>query len=485
MIKPIRTGGFAALSGRRSFAKSLGLGGAIVAAAATRSYAQAPVASAPIDRIARDLNAVISELPCDDTHCHALTDHDAQTTPDLFLERVALSAMPEAAYFPAGTFQQWRNATGDAKAALDRQFGIENKLAEIRYHIRESIFLKYLTKELAAFLRCPPKFETVIGARNERGRNYPKYIGDLFKDVRLANAMIDTGFNEGMTAPGFRAFEQAIAPCNLRSLARVDTIQAPLLRENIPFEELESRFTTAIRQNLDGDANFGYRSWGMKSYLLPRLGLVRPHYDAAVARDSWEQYKNTRGAASTDREEVQDRGRKLLEYLFTIALEECMKRDMPMQMHAGDGEAPGVILRRQHPYYLEEVVRFDRDGVMRMPKLIPIHAGYPLVGEAAWLSHLYTNCYFEISLMNPVIHQGLARRFCEILEAVPLSKVLFGSDAYHLPEFYWLAGKWGKRYLSQALAVYVNEKILTREEALEGARMILYKNNRRVYNLPA
>jgi predicted TIM-barrel fold metal-dependent hydrolase len=87
--------------------------------------------------------------------------------------------------------------------------------------------------------------------------------------------------------------------------------------------------------------------------------------------------------------------------------------------------------------------------------------------------------------MNPVIHQGLARRFGEILEAVPLSKVLFGSDAYHVPEFYWLAGKWGKLYLSQALAVYVREGILTRDEALEGARMILYKNNRRLYNLPS
>jgi predicted TIM-barrel fold metal-dependent hydrolase len=173
----------------------------------------------------------------------------------------------------------------------------------------------------------------------------------------------------------------------------------------------------------------------------------------------------------------------LQEFLFTIALEECLKRDMPMQMHSGDGEAPGVILRRQHPYFLEEVARFDRDGVMRMPKLIPVHAGYPLVGEATWLAHLYTNCYYEISLMNPFIHQGLVRVFGEVLEAVPMSKVLFGSDAWAVPEINWLAGKWGKRFLSQALAVYVKEKILTRDEALEGARMMLYKNNRRVYNL--
>ena len=87
--------------------------------------------------------------------------------------------------------------------------------------------------------------------------------------------------------------------------------------------------------------------------------------------------------------------------------------------------------------------------------------------------------------MNPVINQGLARRFGEIMEAVPLSKIMFGSDSWSVPEINWLAGKWGKRYLSEALAVYVEEKILTREEALDAAGMMLHKNNRRVYNLPA
>jgi len=31
----------------------------------------------------------------------------------------------------------------------------------------------------------------------------------------------------------------------------------------------------------------------------------------------------------------------------------------------------------------------------------------------------------------------------------------------------------------------VKEGSLTRDEALEGARMMLYQNNRRIYNLPA
>jgi predicted TIM-barrel fold metal-dependent hydrolase len=91
--------------------------------------------------------------------------------------------------------------------------------------------------------------------------------------------------------------------------------------------------------------------------------------------------------------------------------------------------------------------------------------------------------YFETSLMTPFIHQGLLARYLQIMEAVPLSKILFGSDAYNVPELYWLAARWGKRYLAQALAVYVQDGLLDEEEALHAARMILHLNNRQVYNL--
>jgi predicted TIM-barrel fold metal-dependent hydrolase len=473
------------LSDRRSILKSLGVSGAIVAAAQKRSLAQTEN-TPQIDRVANELHEAIRGYQLDDTHCHAAGEQYAETTPREFLLATSLAALPQASYFPAGILQRWRAATGDEKAKLDRQFGIEKKLDEMAFNARATIFIKYLTKELAGFLKCAPKFETVIAARNERARaGYGRYMSDLFRDVRLTNAMIDTGCCEGIGAKGFAVYAEAISPCTMRAIARIETIQNPLFREDISFEDLESRFTGAVRKALDADGNYGYKSWGMKWHQMERLGVVKPHYDSAAAKNSWDEFKRLRGAPASDREEEADRGRRLKEYLLTIALEECLKRDMPMQIHSGDGEAPGVILRRQHPYNLEEVARFDRDGVMRMPKLIPVHAGYPLVGEAVWLSHLYTNCYFEISLMNPTIHQGMERRFGEILEAVPMSKILFGSDSWSVPEYNWLAGRWGKRYLSRALAVHVKEGSLTRDEALEGARMMLYQNNRRIYNLPA
>src|SRR5262249_25245873 len=149
----------------------------------------------------------------------------------------------------------------------------------------------------------------------------------------LINVMVDTGCCGGMDAKAFNGFADAIRPCTMRAIARVETIQSPLLREDIGFEDLETRFTASVRKALDGDGNYGFKSWGMKSYLLPRLGLVQPHYDVAAAKKSWEDYKSSRGKPAPDREAAADRGRRLQEYLFTIALEECLKRDMPMQMH--------------------------------------------------------------------------------------------------------------------------------------------------------
>lgn len=424
-------------------------------------------------------------MPIDDSHCHPLGERDAQITVDGFIERIALSAFPGASYFPPGVYDQYKSGNSDTRARLDERYRVGHTLNAINRQFETGVFVKYMLKEMAQFLGCKPVFAEVIEARNARASNYFGYVNALFRDARIANVMIDTGYADGLDAAGIHKFEAAILPTKTHYIARVETITDELFEQDVSYSELRDRFVSRVRDALDRDGNFGRRSVGMKSYLLPAIGVIRPLYDDGPARASWQEMKQTRKTQYADRVEQQARGKLLQERLLTLALEECLERDMPMQFHAGDGEAPSVVLRNQHPYYLEEVARFDKDGVMRMPKIIPIHAGYPLVGEAAWLSHLYTNVYFELSLMTPFIHQGLLSRYLQIMEAVPLSKILFGSDAYHVPELYWLAARWGKRYLAQALSVYVRGGVLDEAEALEAAQMILHRNNRQVYRLPA
>lgn len=468
---------------RRDVLKTMGVAtsGSLLGGSAA-AYAASPSPGAR--KKAALLHEEIATMPVDDSHCHPVSDRDAQTTPDRFLERISLPGFPAPDYFPDGVYKAWLAGDAAKRQELDRRYGIEKVRGEITYHFGESIFAKYMTKEMAGFLGCKPDLTSVIAARNERGRSYWGYVNALFRDARIENAMIDTGYIEDMQGPGVTRFEEAVKPTRSRRIYRVETIQTQLFKEDIGFDELERKFVAMVRAGLDGTGNYGARSYGMKSYLMPEIGVVKPLFDPAPAKASWAQLKD-KSVVYEDREAEAHKGKDLRRYLLTLALEECLARDMPMQFHAGDGEAPGIILRQQDPYNLEEMVRFDRGGVMRMPKIVPIHAGYPLVGQAAWLSHLYTNCYFELSIMTPFAHQGLFQRYLQVMEAVPVSKILFGSDAYHVPELFWLAARWGKRYLAQALGVYVDEGILGVDEALEAARMILYKNNRRLYNLEA
>ncbi|WP_093041720.1 amidohydrolase family protein [Rhizobium tibeticum] len=426
----------------------------------------------------------INDLPIDDAHCHIITDRDAFTTPQRYMQRISLAGYAVPNYFPDGVYTRWLNSDEATRRDLDKQFDIQNKVDGITSDLAESVFMKFLVKELAQFLDCEPKLEAVIEARNDRGKNYWAYVNSLFRDVNLQNIMLDTGYAEGCGADELSRFEEAIAPCRMNRLARIEMIQRELFPLDITFDEYEQRFTARLRELLDGEGNYGKKSYGMKSYLLPYIGLIRPLYDRGPAQATWRALRESfHKIPSMGRESAYNLTKDLCRYNFSLALEECLKRDIPMQIHTGDGEAPDVILRNQDPFYLEEVVRFDRDNVMRMPKIIPLHAGFPSVEKAAWISHIYPNCYFELSIMTPFVHQSLYQRYMEVMEVVPLSKILFASDAYHIPELYWLAGRWGKRYLAKALTEHVVGGSLSCDEAVDAARMILYKNNRSLYKL--
>ena len=477
---------------RREFLSLAGVGGGgalLGACAGGAPFAGAVAGGEGLDPTALTLLDELREIPVDDTHCHPLTFDDAQTDPDQFVERLALSAFPMDRYFPAGVYERWQAGDATARAALDAEFDVAATRARVLEHAGETVFLRYLVKELATFLACDATLEAVIEARNERGRDYASYLGALFADANIENAMLDTGYREGMDQADMDRFKDAIAPTGGRHVLRVDTILRAPMSEDLSLDEIETRMMAEIEAGLDGDGNLGAPSYGMKSYLLPRLGLLKPLFDQAAARRSWDAFRARRARGEVPAADAQDRDdywqmqSEALRYLHSLALEACLERDMPMQFHAGDGEGPRGIMRNQDPFLMEEMVRFERDGVMRMPQVILIHAGYPLIGQAAWLTHLYANCHFELSLAAPLIHHGMLRMFLEVMEVVPLSKILFGSDAYHLPEFFWLGAKWGRRFLAQALGIYVDQGILNRDEAVAAARMILHENNRRLYHL--
>jgi predicted TIM-barrel fold metal-dependent hydrolase len=71
----------------------------------------------------------------------------------------------------------------------------------------------------------------------------------------------------------------------------------------------------------------------------------------------------------------------------------------------------------------------------------------------------------------------------DVLGMAPLSKVMFATDAFTMPEIYWLAARWGRWGLERVLTQMVADRFLNEDEAWRAAEAILGQNARKLYQL--
>ena len=63
------------------------------------------------------------------------------------------------------------------------------------------------------------------------------------------------------------------------------------------------------------------------------------------------------------------------------------------------------------------------------------------------------------------------------------SVLLFATDAFTMPEIFWLAAKWGRWGLSKVLSEFVVEGFMTEKEGEKTAVAILNGNAQKLYGL--
>jgi predicted TIM-barrel fold metal-dependent hydrolase len=89
--------------------------------------------------------------------------------------------------------------------------------------------------------------------------------------------------------------------------------------------------------------------------------------------------------------------------------------------------------------------------------------------------------YCDVSEGIPFAGNAARRIYAEVMELAPLSKIVYGSDAFNLPEINYVGAKLGKAALAQALQDLVENGMLSQSEAQETARWILAENAQRLY----
>ena len=103
----------------------------------------------------------------------------------------------------------------------------------------------------------------------------------------------------------------------------------------------------------------------------------------------------------------------------------------------------------------------------------------------AILANVLPRVYCDVSEGIPFAGGGARRIFAETLEMAPISKLVYGSDGFALPEINYVSAMLGKRALAQALDDLVTGDLLSPAEASEAACLILADTARRLYRLQA
>jgi predicted TIM-barrel fold metal-dependent hydrolase len=169
----------------------------------------------------------------------------------------------------------------------------------------------------------------------------------------------------------------------------------------------------------------------------------------------------------------------LRDHLLCRALELAMEHDVPMQIHTGMGDFE-VNLVYCRPAYLMDLLRFP---AYRACRVLLVHGGYPYTREAAYMAQALPRVYCDVSEGIPFAGHAARAIFSEVLELAPLSKIVYGSDGYTLPEINYTSVKLAKQSLAQVLDDLAGNGMIAPADIPATARMILSGNARELYRL--
>ena len=176
----------------------------------------------------------------------------------------------------------------------------------------------------------------------------------------------------------------------------------------------------------------------------------------------------------------------LQDYIFRFIASECGRLGMAVHIHSSAGAGGYFNVSGGNPMLLEPLFN---DGSLRKTNFVLLHGGWPFEHQ---LTALLTkpNVYVDFSAQTFTNYpREVAQVIRAWLEFVP-EKVLYATDAYPFAppnlgweEAGWAANATGREALGIALTGMLRDNEITRDRALDLARMVLRENARKLYRL--
>ena len=374
----------------------------------------------------------LTSIPILDHHCHA------------FIKR--------ATSYSALEFQGFFSEGGDE--------GI------VANHTPNSVFFRWGIKEVARFLGCDPTTEAVLEARaavplHELGAR-------MLQDANIPVLLIDYGL-AGAERMSILEMKTNLPMCRIEPILRLETMAQALILKHETFDQVVDAFV-GIVENARAEGHVG-----LKSIIAYRTGLAVRETSKTEAAETFRAVKER---AKRDGS-VRLADKPLNDYLLLRALEVAEKQALPVQFHTGLGDNDLDMLYA-NPLHMRPL--FESSKYKHVPFVL-LHASYPYVRELGYLASLYSHVWMDLGLAVPFATVDIPSVWRQALSLTPVSKILFSTDAYSIPEIYWLAARWGRQGLSQVLDELIALDAFTQEEALDAAHAILHGNAEKLYGV--
>jgi hypothetical protein len=285
----------------------------------------------------------------------------------------------------------------------------------------------------------------------------------------LAALCVDTGYAPaGLLTPAETA---RFAGAAAFEVVRLEQVAESLADAGTSAADFPDAYRKALSERVTAPAS-GSPVVGFKSIAAYRVGLEldgrRPgdgEVTAAVAR-----WLGQAGSGGTPR--LAD---EVLHRFFVWCGADL---GLPVQFHVGYGDRD-IDLHRCNPLLLTGLLRaLEPTGT---PVML-LH-NYPFHREAGYLAQVFPHVYADLGLATHNVGARAAALLGEALELVPLRKFLFSSDAFGLPELYYLGTLLFRRALSAFLAERLDAGDMSYADAERVTGLIGAENARRAYRL--
>ena len=373
-----------------------------------------------------DLLSCVAEQPLVDHHCHGVLYRDAD-------EATLESWLNEGAAWPGGSM-------------FDSQAGFAFR------------------RLCPPVLGLPPLAELTDYATRRAELGATEVSKRFLEAAGLSVLCVDTGFTpEPLTSP---AELGRLAGATAHEIVRLERVAEDVAAAGIGADG----FADAVRSAL---ATRTASAVGVKSIAAYRTGLdlsperpSDPEVTAAAGR--WLAAQATGSGPPRIADETLQR------FLIWCGVD----LGLPVQFHVGYGDSD-VDLHRCNPLLLTPLLRAIK------PSGVPVMLlhNYPFHREAGYLAQVFPHVYVDAGLATHNLGARAPALLAEALELAPYGKFLYSSDAFGLPELYYLGAALFRSALSAFLRSGLEEDLFTEPTAARLARMICAGNAKRAYRL--